>query len=454
MFSTLKSILAKSDATYADIRHETKKETKVVFNGRELIHLGANATDGFVIRVLKNGGLSSVAFTKQSRATEALKQAEENAALIGRNLTEPITFAETETIHDTYVPKLDEDPRDVSIDEKIDLTRQYNNIALEPKKIVSTNIQYLEVIREKHIVTTEGTEIREDLVATRISGLITSKDGTLVQSVPIGIGGSNGFKILRNRHQEISEKTSIALGLLNARPVTGGVYNVILNQHLSSVFTHEAFGHFSEADLIEDNPSMRKKMSIGTKIGADILSITDNPTIPGQLGFYKYDDEGVPVRPTPLLINGVLVGRLHSRRTAAAFNEPLSGHTVAEDYRFEPIIRMGNIFIEPGSHTLEDMLHLLGDGLYIMDARGGQTSGENFTFGAQCGYLVRNGKRAEMIRDINLSGNLYETLNNIAAVGNDLRFSERAGCGKGQINIRSGRGAPHILVNKIVIGGA
>lgn len=454
MFNTLRAIIAKPDATYADIRHETKKETKIVFNGRDLMHLGSNATDGFVIRVLKNGGFSSVAFTKQASAAEALKQAEENAALIGLNVTEPITLAKTEPVHDTYAPKLDEDPRYISIDEKADLTRQYNNVALEHKKIVSTNIQYLEVIREKHFVTTEGTEIHEDLITTRISGLITSKDGNLFQSVRIGIGGSNGFRILRNRHHEFSEKTSIALDLLKAKPVTGGVYNVILNQHLAGVFTHEAFGHFSEADLIEDNPSMRQTMSIGTKIGADVLSITDNPTISGQLGFYKYDDEGVRVRATPLLKNGVLVGRLHSRRTAAAFNEPLSGHTVAEDYRFEPIIRMGNIFIEPGPHTLDDMMHMIGNGLYIIDARGGQTSGENFTFGAQCGYLVRNGKRAEMVRDINLSGNLYETLNNIAAVGNDLRFNERGGCGKGQMNIRSGRGAPHILVNNIVIGGA
>jgi TldD protein len=198
---------------------------------------------------------------------------------------------------------------------------------------------------------------------------------------------------------------------------------------------------------------MRAKMKIGSKLGNDILNIIDDPTMPNQLGFYKYDDEGVKTRPTQLMKNGILVGRLHSRRTAAAFEEPLSGHCVAEDYRYAPIIRMGNIFIEPDSYTFDELISKLGKGLYILDAGGGETSGENFTFGAQYGYLVKNGKLGEMIRDINISGNLYSTLENISAVGNDLELSKIGGCGKEQMNIRSTNGAPHILINNVVIGG-
>jgi TldD protein len=215
----------------------------------------------------------------------------------------------------------------------------------------------------------------------------------------------------------------------------------------------EAFGHFSEADLIEDSPTMREKMQIGAKLGNEVLNITDDPTIPLQLGLYCYDDEGVRTRPVPLIRKGVLVGRLHSRRTAAEFGEPLTGHSIAEDFRYAPIIRMGNIFIESGENTFKELLSLLGDGLYILDAKGGETSGENFTFGAQYGYIVKNGKIKDMIRDINISGNLYHTLQNITSVGNDLIFTETGGCGKGQLNIRSCHGGPHILIKNVVIGG-
>ena len=453
MLDKLKSIISKVDANYSDIRYETKKETKIIFNGEELNQIGSNITDGYVIRILKNGGLSSIAFTKEVDAEKAISNALENATLIARNVEKPIELAKTEVIKDTFLPELKEDPRMISIDEKLEITQQYNSIPLKHNGISTTTTQYLEVVREKYYVNSEGSEIREDLITTRIFGTIISKDGNLIQNVRAGIGGSDGFALLRDKEEEFEKKTNIVLDLLKANPIKGGVYNVILNPSIAGVFTHEAFGHFSEADLIEDSPTMREKMQLGSKLGSDALNIIDDPTTPDQLGFYKYDDEGVKARPTKLLEYGVLVGRLHSRRTAAAFEEHLTGHCVAEDYRFAPIIRMGNIFIQPGRKTFEELLAELDDGLYILDSKGGQTSGENFTFGAQYAYIVKDGKLGKMIRDINISGNLYKTLQNITLIGNDLDLCKIGGCGKGQLNIRSCHGAPHIIIKDVIIGG-
>ena len=453
MFETLRSTVSKTTADYADLRYEIKKETRILFNGKELFHIGSNSTDGFVIRTLKDGGLSSTAYTRADDADKALRITEENAALIARHINKPVEFTRTDVIKDTFLPDVDEDPRNISIDEKLRLTKDYNSIALSHDKIATTNILYSETVREKYFINTEGTEVREDLVTTTISGMITSKDGTLTQNVRVAIGGSSGFALLRHQEEEFEKRTAIALDLLKATPVTGGTYSVILNQDLAGVFTHEAFGHFSEADLIEDSPTMRERMRIGAGIGNEILSITDDPTRPRQLGFYCYDDEGVKTRPSQLMKQGVLVGRLHSRRTAAAFGEGVTGHSIAEDYRYAPIVRMGNIFIEPGRNSFEDLLSMLGDGVYILDSKGGQTSGENFTFGAQYGYIVKGGKTTAMVRDINISGNLYSTLKSITAVGNDLVLSKIGGCGKGQLNIRSCHGGPHVLIKNVIIGG-
>jgi len=453
MFDKLKTILSRTAVDYADIRYEIKNEVKIVFKGKELVQVSSNSTDGYVLRILKDGGLSSVSVTKETDIEKAIKTACENSTLIAGNLARPVRFARGETVKETFTPELKEDPRQIPLDEKLALVRKYNNIALQQEKILTTNISYLEVTREKYFVNTEGSEIKEELITTKINGLIIGKDGSLIQSVRVGVGGSNGFAVLRNREEEFEKRSSLVLQLLNAEPVKAGEYNVILNQNLSGVFTHEAFGHFSEADLIEDNPSMRKKMKLGAKLGNDALNIIDDPTIPEQLGFYRYDDEGVRAKPTQLMKNGVLVGRLHSRRTAAAFDEPLNGHCVAEDYRYPPIIRMGTIFIQPGDVKFEELLDELGNGLYILDSRGGQTSGENFTFGAQYGFIVKNGKLNKMVRDINISGNLYTTLKNIKKIADDLKLSETGGCGKGQINIRSCHGAPHILIQNVIIGG-
>ena len=360
MFEELRSILSKVQADYADIRYETKRETKVTFNGKELTQIGSNTTDGYVLRVLKKGGMSSIAFTRGGDAERAIRTAEENALLISRHLKEPVKLARTAVARESFKPPLEEDPRRVSTEEKLELTRRYNDIPLRHEAIATTTTDYLEITREKYFLTTEGSEIREDLITTRIGGLISSRDGTLIQNVRVGIGGSHGFALLRNQEEEFEKKTSIALQLLTARPVEAGVYNVVLNPSMAGVFTHEAFGHFSEADLIEDAPTLREKMQMGAQLGNDVLSITDDPTLPKQLGFYKYDDEGVAAKPTKLMDRGVLKGRLHSRRTAAAFGEPLSGHCVAEDYRYAPIIRMGNIFIEPSTRTLDELQSAVG----------------------------------------------------------------------------------------------
>jgi len=453
MSKNLKSALEKVRAEYADIRYEKKSETKIVFNGEDLTEIGSNTTDGYVIRILNKGGYSSVAFTDFQDHEKAIHSALENAHLMSSHAKQPVVFATTTALKEDYKPRLNGDPRDITIDEKTQLTRKYNSLAMQNPKVATTNISYIEMIREKHFLSTEGSEINEELITTRISGLITSRNGNLIQNVRAAVGGSNGFAILKNREDVFENKTRIAVDLLKAEPITGGCCNAIVNQSLGGVFTHEAFGHFSEADIIENNRSMREKMQIGARLGSEIVNITDDPTLTDQLGHYKYDDEGIAACRTFLLKNGVLVGRLHSRRTSAAYGEPVNGHCVAEDYRYAPIIRMGTIFMEPGKETFEELLDKLGNGFYILDAKGGQTSGENFTFGAQYGYVVNKGKIGKMVRDINISGNLYATLKNIEAIGADLKLSEVGGCGKGQANIRSCYGTPHLIINDLIIGG-
>jgi TldD protein len=455
MFDELKRILSRISADYADVRYEIKRETKINFDRRELTLMTANTTDGYVLRVLKNGGLATIAFTRLEDAEQACRTVVENAQLISERIPRPVAFAPIDAGKATYRPELNIDPRTISIDDKLSLLRRYNEIPLQEEKVATTNLALYDLIREKSFLSTEGAEIREDLVLTRIDGAIISQDGTLTQRVRTGFGGSDGYHRLLNREDHMTERTKIALDLLKAKPVTAGTRRVVLNQHLSGVFTHEAFGHFSEADIIEDSPTMREKMKLGAKLGTDILNIKDDPTRLHQLGHYRYDDEGVAARPTQLMKNGVLAGRLHSRRTAAAYNEglPATGHSVAEDYRYAPIIRMGCIFIEPGQDTFESLLGKLGDGLYLVNPMGGQTTGENFTFGASWGYEVKGGKLGGMIRDVNMSGNLYRTLMNITAIGNDLQLGEIGGCGKGQTNLRSCYGSPHILIDSIVIGG-
>ncbi|MDP8323274.1 MAG: TldD/PmbA family protein [Candidatus Stygibacter australis] len=453
MIEKLKALLQKVDADYSDIRYEVRYDNALHFSNEELTAVTSSLTDGYVIRVLKGGGMSAVAFTSLVDAEKAIKSAIESAIVMGKYRKKPVKLAAIGVVKDQFKPPLVEDPREISMDEKISLMKKYVKIPLQQEKIINVELGYADIIREKYFVSSEGSEISEELVTTVLSGDIKSKSGNVIQNVRISAGGSDGFQNIRGQEDNFAKRAGIAIDLLSAEPIKGGKYNCILNHMMTGVFTHEAFGHFSEADLIESLPAMREKMEIGSKLGSDLVNIVDDATQEGLLGFYKYDDEGVSVRNVQLMKEGVLTGRLHSRRTAEEFGEPVSGHNIAEDFRYAPIIRMGTIYIEKGEDSFEELLHKLEDGIYLCDPKGGQTAGENFTFGAQYGYEVKDGKLGKMVRDINVSGNLYETLQNISAIGNDLQFTKRGGCGKGQTNIRSCFGGPQIIVKNLVIGG-
>ena len=84
---------------------------------------------------------------------------------------------------------------------------------------------------------------------------------------------------------------------------------------------------------------------------------------------------------------------------------------------------------------------------------GGQTNGELFTFASGEAFIIRDGKIAEPVSDVTLSGNVFQTLKDIEAVGDDLTFSTGS-CGKcGQNGLPVGVGGPHIRIKNALVGG-
>jgi len=453
MFEKMQSILRRIEADYADIRYEIKNNERLSMANNELRSAFSNSGDGYVLRILKDGLMGKAVFTREEDADTAVSMILKNIEIMRQQDSRKISLAKAEIIKDILKAPLIEDPRNIPFSEKKQLIKDYHDLLIKQDLVAEIAIAYEDVIREKYFVSTEGTEIFEELVTCILQGTITCVKENEIQRVNFDFGGSDGYQRVRNRGKEMLERVSICQQLLEAESVKAGIYKVILNPSMTGLFTHEAFGHLSEADSLDYSQLLKDKMVLGNKIGNDCVTIIDDATIPNQLGFYRYDDEGVAVRKTVLMENGILKGRLHNRITAFENNEPISGHNIAEDYRYAPIIRMGYIFMAPGKHTFEELLKEMDNGLYLCAEMGGQTAGENFTFGANWGYVVENGKIGRMIKDINMLGNLFETLNNIIAVGNDLECAETGGCGKEQMNIRSNIGGPHILIDRVTIGG-
>ncbi|MCL6465352.1 MAG: TldD/PmbA family protein [candidate division WOR-3 bacterium] len=453
MKNFLKGILDGLTVDYADIRVEESESTQVVYLGKELERIGTSFERGGCMRVFHQGNWITATF---NTIDESLKELADELALqalaLPRRENGLVFLPALE--QRIRLPK-EQHPARVSLAEKHDLIKNYNSILLNTPGIVTTVSAYADLHRMTYLYTTEDRYIEQEQVYTGVTCRAVARDGANIQSYGETFGKCQGFNSLRHQEARFERVAKIALDLLTAEPVKAGKYTVVVDPILGGVFVHEAFGHMSEADFIAENERLREKMRIGARFGVEQLTIVDDATLPEERGSYHFDEEGTPAQRTELIRHGILVGHLHSRQTAQQMQEEPTGNCRAVSYRFAPIVRMSNTYIEPRDKKLDEMVGEIDYGLYVVGSRGGMTELEAFTFSSQYAYLIEKGKLTKMVRDVTLSGNVFETMMNIDAIGNDLIIhGGLGGCGKaGQAPLPVGTGAPHIRIKNVVVGG-
>jgi TldD protein len=455
MRDQIQEALKRSRADYTEIRIEEKETTQVTFRGKELEMANANIDKGGIVRCLiRDKGWGVATFNNLEDLLNKVDQAYQ-CARVG-SVPEPIELAPVEPVERVTTAELKRDFRDISLAEKKTLTESYNRILLGANdKIIDTSANYADVFSHLVLANSEGAYIEQEKPSVVIRTAAVARDGDNVQRAHDSLSTTQGYEFILGQEELVQRTAQHAVELLHAKPVKAGQYTVVADQMLAGVFIHEAFGHLSEADFVYENPQARQMMTLGRRFGQGILNAFDDGSIPNLRGTTLYDDEGTPARRNWLIKDGVLVGRLHSRQTAARMGESASGNARAINYRFPPIVRMTNTGIENGTTSFEDMIKEIKLGIYACEAYGGQTALENFSFSSGYAYMIRDGKIAEMVRDVILAGNLFTTLDNIDAIGNDFKWlNTGGGCGKGnQYPLPVGMGAPHIRIQNVVIGG-
>jgi predicted Zn-dependent protease len=455
MRDQIQEALKRSKADYTEIRIEEKETTRVSFRGKELELANANIDKGGIVRCLiKNKGWGVTTFNDLDELLIKVDQAFQ-CAQVG-SIPETIELAPVEPVENITVAVMKRDFRDISLAEKKSLAEHYNQILQSHSdRIIDTQAAYSDEFTHLILANSEGTFIEQEKPSVVIRARAIARDGENVQQAYESLATTQGYEFVLDKDELAHKAAQKAVELLEAKPVKAGQYPVVVNQMLAGVFIHEAFGHLSEADFVYENPQARQMMTLGRRFGKGILNAFDDGSIPNLRGTTLYDDEGVPARRNWLIREGELVGRLHSRQTAARMGESASGNARAINYRFAPIVRMTNTAIENGSTSFDDMIKDIQLGIYACDAYGGQTQLENFSFSSGYAYMIRDGKIAEMVKDVILSGNLFSTLDNIDAIGNDFKWiNTGGGCGKGnQFPLPVGMGAPHIRIQNVVIGG-
>ena len=334
--------LKRYSADYLEVHLEESQTGHITYRGRELESIGRTTATGGNVRALVRGGWGFVSFNDLGELPGRIELAIKQAQLAGNEISQ---MAEVAPVVDIVPADIDKNPVAIPLAEKKRLLDEYNALIWQTPKLQTSFIGYSDSHKKTIFLNSSDSYIEQERadITLRLTAVATA-DGD-VQQGGFSLGSRGDFSQLQGLHQQAQQMAQHAVELLSAPQVKGGEYTVVLDPVLAGVFVHEAFGHLSESDFVYENDRLREIMTMGKRFGSAELNIVDSATMPGLRGSYKYDDEGVPASKTYLIREGRLVGRLHSRETAAKMKEKPTGNARAINYRYPPIVRMTNTYI-------------------------------------------------------------------------------------------------------------
>ena len=425
---------------YTEIRAHQNTNTSVVITAGNLTSNATAVTSGVSARVFKDGlwGFSSAGELNREAADTVLRSALSNARFLSGKVTKPdVHLAET-------APARYQSPRDfVVTDQKrmLEYARGLDDYIKEKYPNLSArSVMLVTDAMEKLLKTSAGTvsHMINPRACLYVDLSAECADGTNVELFEVMDCGCGYFGDYFTDPTQFAEKLDkLYEQLMQKRDGVfseAGVCDCVIDPSIAGMIAHEAVGHTVEADLVLGGSVAGP--NLGKQVASPLVSIVDFAhTAFGKrapLPVYV-DDEGVECRDTVLIENGVLKGFMNNRESAAHFGMEPTGHARAYGFADEPLIRMRNTAILPGTDKLSDMIASIDNGYYLTRSMNGQadTTGE-FMFGITMGYEIKNGKLGKALRDTTISGVAFDMLRTVDMLSDEVSWSSSGYCGKKQ----------------------
>ena len=410
-------------AGYADVRVvERTTEGLTVKNG-QLEAATSSQSAGFGVRVLVDGawGFSASAVLEPAEAERIAREAVDIARASGLARKEPIELDDTSPVVDSYRTPHAEDPFAVGLDDKL---RMLMDADAAMGAVPGVAIRESSVVAGREVKTfasSTGARIEQEIVESGggIEATAVNESEMQQRSYPSSFGGqvvTGGFEAVRAlRLAEYAQETAeLAVALLDAPQCPSGEMDLVLDSTQVALQVHESCGHPTELDRVFGTEASFAGTSFLTtdklnslRYGSDLVSIDADATASGGLGTFGYDDEGVPAQNVPLVEHGTLVGYLTSRETAPRIGRRSMGSARAWTWSAIPLIRMTNINLRPGdAGSLDDLIADTRDGIFMSVNKSWSIDDRrlNFQFGDQAGWLIRNGKRTQLVKNPTYTG--------------------------------------------------
>jgi TldD protein len=437
---------------YADCRYVRRETESIHVSDENVDALSRNLEVGVGIRVLYKGawGFAATAVVSPAELKRTANLALQIARASAVTKHHPVALAPQEPFVDTYRSDYRKDPFTVPTDDKIDLLLRATKILKNSKKIKNAEAAMAFLRTHKFFVSTEGAQIEQEILESGAGCDAVAFDGKEAKkrSYPNSFGGdytARGYEFVEeiNLLDHADRVREEAVELLTAAPCPETTTTIVICGPQMALQVHESCGHPTELDRVLGTEISLAGGSFMTvdklnklNYGSDIVNITADATIPGGLGTFGYDDEGVKAQRTPLIERGLFVGYLTSRETAPVIDQRSNGTMRADGFNRIPLIRMTNINLEPGTWEFEDLIADTKQGIFFDLNKSWSIDDRrlNFQFGGQCAREIKNGKLGQMYKNPVYTGITPEFWNSCDAIcnRNHWRVWGIPNCGKGE----------------------
>jgi TldD protein len=441
--------LKKFQCHFVDVRIERSFSSYVRFQNGDLVGTGEKPVMGAFIRVHENGTWFYASTTKILEIEKEIEKLLQQARTT-KGQGEGYILPPNNGVHH-LINKAEKAFSKISLEKKVKTLEHYLSLLPKIENVKESLIMYTDVYKEKFYKNSSGTEFSYDFNQAGFLFDATLGKGDELFSDDFRTYFSD-FEDFKKLDDDILSYFKESQRFLGAPTITPGKYKVVLSPEITGVFTHESFGHKSEADFMMGDPEATKEWKLGSIIGSPCLSIVDTGVYDNTSGYCPIDDEGTLAKRNYLIKEGILTGRLHSTHTANVLDEAPTGNARAMNFEFEPIVRMTSTFIEAGKTPFKDLLKMAEGGVYFENFKHG-SGGSTFTIAPIRSYQIKDGE-LHPVRVSVLSGSVFETLNMIEACGDDFELVSSAfgGCGKmEQAPLPVSDGGPSILVREMQV---
>jgi len=439
-------------ASYADVRIVDISSESILVTGGRVEAIEQSSSFGMGVRALVNGawGFAAASGVSASKASDLAKQAAaiaRSSAIVQRG---PLRLAELKPETGIWIGSALKDPFDVLLEDKLALLFAADE-ALRAQAQVSITKASCSCHRfHKWFGSTEGTLTEQSWTETGagIEAYAVSGGEVVTRSYPNSFGGGwaqAGWEHVEGLGlaEEAPRVAQEAAALLSAAECPRGTCDLIIGGSQMALQVHESVGHPLELDrVLGEEAAFAGTSWVGLgdlgalHYGSDHMTVSADATIPGSLGTFGWDDEGVPAQRELLIDRGMLTGFLSSRETAPEIGRASNGCMRADGWNRIPLVRMTTVSLEPGTWDFDDLVADTEHGLYVETNNSWSIDDRrlNFQFGCEIGWEIENGKLGRMIKMPNYTGITPEFWASCDAVCSEKHWDVwgLANCGKGE----------------------